>query len=398
MSDIVPAIACPCESGLPFSECCGVENRCAINADIVTVVAKDGTFAKHNLTPQMQASLTSVSKHPDMFPVRIDFADDKAWLVKMSPRWYRESVFLDPARIKGTIVVEANINWLKQTCDSIEWQPLSFIFHTAFCGSTLMSQSLDALFQSLPLREPEALGNLLVYQRSNPEGKGVQDSADLVLKLLSRRYTANEPVVVKANDYANPLINLLSGSHYSMPLLFMYTPLDEFLAGCLKAKNRLAWIRQRYQSIVDIAVRKLGLLPEVQINDDAYGKMAAVYWSYNIALYLDVLQQAASQARSLDFNQMLERPLEVVVEAGTFFGLTPRQNVNATAEIERLFGVYSKNSKFTYSPKQRVEDIQSALKQHRNELDEAEQLARQLLGNEYAVERLPANLLEPVKN
>jgi len=397
MRDITPASLCPCESGLLFSECCGVENRSAINADIVAVVAKDGIFAKRDLTAQIQTSLTTVGKHPDLFPVRIDFADNKAWLVKMSPRWYRESVFLDPARIKGTIVVEADLNWLTQTCDNFEWQPVSFIFHTAFCGSTLMSQSLDVLFQSLPLREPEALGNLLVYLRSNPEINAVKDTADMVLKLLSRRYAADEPVVVKANDYANPLMNLLSGSHYSMPMLFMYTPLNEFLAGCLKAKNRLAWIRQRYQSIASIATQKLDLSPETQIDDDAYGKMAAVYWSYNIALYLDVLQRTGLPVRSLDFNQMQERPLDAVMEAGAFFGLMPRQNVNATAAIERLFGVYSKNSNFTYSPKQRVDDIQSVLKQHRNELDEAEQMARQLIGNEYSVQRLPGNLLESNK-
>lgn len=396
MSAISPTGPCPCESGLLFSECCGVENRRAINADILAFVAEDGSFEKHNLTQQIQSSLTSVGNNPDLFPARVDFFNNKAWFVKMSPRWYRESIFLDPARIKGTVVIEADLNWLQHICDNIVLPPGSFIFHTAFCGSTLMSQALDALFQCLPLREPEVLGNLLVYQRSNSQNNANHQPVDQVLRLLSRRYAKNEPVVVKANDYANPLMRTLFESSYSIPVLFMYTPLSEFLAGCLKAKNRLEWISQRYRSIAKFAAQRLNMQPDLQIGEEAYGKMAAVYWSYNIALYLDVARHAASPMRSLDFNQMLDRPLEAVTAAATLFGLEAHQGVDVSEEIERLFGVYSKNSKFTYSPEQRANDIQLLLRQHHKDLEEAEQLAQQLLENEYPAHGLPGDLLESI--
>ncbi|WP_455221857.1 hypothetical protein [Kaarinaea lacus] len=398
MNSTSPTSLCPCESGLLFSDCCGVDNRRAISADIVAVVAGDGSFTKHDVTPQIQSSLVSVGDNPDLFPARIDFFNNKAWLVKMSPRWYRESIFLDPGRIKGTIVIEADLNWLKQVCDNIVWQPTSFIFHTAFCGSTLMSQALDALFHSLPLREPEVLGNLLVYQRSNTENNADHNWVDQVLRLLSRPYVKNESVVVKANDYANPLMRTLTDTNYSIPMLFMYTPLSEFLAGCLKAKNRLDWIKQRYQSIVNVAAQWLKLSQDVQIGEESYGKMAAIYWSYNIALYLDVYKRGVSQTRSLNFNQMLAHPLEAVTEAGSLFRLTLRQDIDVSAEIAGLFGVYSKNNKFLYSPVQRANDIQSLLKQHRKELDEAEQLAQQLLENEYPTHSLPGNLLESMED
>ena len=154
---------CPCESGLPNSQCCGVPDRAAINADILVNISADDSTIQHRLTPQLRAALNNITTLPDFFPARINFFDDKAFFVKMSPRWFRESVFLDPARIKGTCVIESNLKWLQTAADQTAWNPTGLIFHTAFCGSTLMAQAVDALFNCLPLREPEVLGNVLFY-------------------------------------------------------------------------------------------------------------------------------------------------------------------------------------------------------------------------------------------
>ena len=394
MNDIDPDTNCPCESGWLFSQCCGVENRSAVNANIMAVIAADGEVTAHELTEQIRSSITSITGNPDLFPARVDFSNNKSWFVKMSPRWYRESVFLDPGRIKGTFVIEADLSWLQQICSSIKQQPASFIFHTAFCGSTLMSQALDALYQILPLREPEVLGNLLVYQRSDVNEKTKQLWLDCVLRLLSRRYETDQQVVVKVNDYANPLMLALANADYLKPTLFMYTPLNEFLAGCLKANNRREWIAQRYKAIVNVVPHWLNLPENMSIREDSYGKMAAVYWCYNIALYLEAANRSSSQVRSLDFNQMLENPYEVVEAVDMLFGLTLRNNINRSEEIQRLFGMYSKNSQLTYSPEQRINDIAVLLKQNQAELDEAEQLAYQLLGSNYPEYGLPGRLVD----
>ncbi|HEY5603719.1 MAG TPA: SEC-C domain-containing protein [Gammaproteobacteria bacterium] len=394
MTDADSNSACPCESGLPFSACCGVENKKAVNADIVAAVAENGVVSKRELTPQIQSAIASISGNPDLFPVRINFFDKKAWFVKMSPRWYRESVFLDPGRIKGTLVVEYDLARLEEVSKDIPWQPTSYIFHTAFCGSTLMSQALDALFNCLPLREPEVLGNALVYQRSQAATENKQVWLDGVLKLLSRRYAARQAVVVKTNDYANPLIMDVAKSEYQIPVLFMYTPLSDFLSGCLKANNRREWIAQRYSSVVKLVPQWLNIPADFSITEDAYGKMAAVYWSYNVALYLEAARDLSIRTRSLDFNSMLAKPAEAVAAAGKLFNLDPLNNVNVAEQIQQLFGVYSKNNKLTYSPEQRYNEINKLLKQHQGELDDAELLAQQLLGDRYPYNGLPQGLLD----
>lgn len=397
MNNSISKDKCPCESGLDYDDCCGVEGRTAVNADVVTSFSApdgDGKLKNDNITPQIQSAINNITATPDLFPARINFHDAKAWFVKMSPRWYRESVFLDPGRINGTVVLETDLESLAEFCERINWQPTNYIFHTAFCGSTLMSQALQTLYHCLSLREPEVLGNLQFYLKSTAPAQEKKNWLECVQRLLSRRYKKGQAVVVKANDYSNPLICELINGQHNTPVLFMYTPLGEFIAGCLKAENRRAWIAQRYQSIADEAAQKLNNRIGLSLNENAHAEMAAVYWSYNIAMFLEAWRSAPDKTKSLDFNDMLSQPLHAIKACGEFFKLTVDANVDMDSEINRLFGVYSKNSKFKYSPQQRDADIKKVLQQNLQAYEAGEKLARDLLAENYPDTRLPGKLLE----
>ena len=390
---------CPCESGLSYSQCCGMPERNAINADILTKISTDNPLIQDQLTPQLRAALDNITTIPDFFPARINFSDDRAFFVKMSPRWYSESVFLDPARIKGTCVIESNLKWLQSAADQTAWHPSGLIFHTAFCGSTLMAQALDAVFNCLPLREPEVLGNVLFFIKSKTDESDIGEQTKLawlerVMRLLSRQYKPLQRVVIKANDYANPLMIDLLNWRSDLPILFMYTPLDEFLAGCLKAENRRDWIRGRYKAIRNLETDIFHRGDIESLEDDAYGEMAAVYWAFNLALYYKARRLSTHSLRSLDFNAMLANPLESIQACGELFALQPLSGIDHEAQINKLFGVYSKNSKFKYSPQQRNIDVQKILESHPLERQSAERLARRLLQQDYPDDALPGYLLE----
>jgi hypothetical protein len=211
--------------------------------------------------------------------------------------------------------------------------------------------------------------------------------------LLSRSYDPQQYVVIKTNDNANPLMIDLINWRNDLPILFMYTPLREFLVGCLKADNRRTWIKQRFNAVKSIAPSLLNTDNEFSLDDDAYGEMAAVYWSYNIALYHKAWQQSSQKIRSLDFNQMLARPRESVEACGRLFGLQPLAGVDHDSEINKLFGVYSKNSNLKYSPQQRSDDIQRILGNNAEHLAAAAKLARELLKDDYPETGLPGALL-----
>lgn len=396
---------CPCDSGLTYEYCCGVANRTAGNADIVARLTTGGVETNGKLTPQMDTALELFATTPDLFPARFNFFEKKAWFVKMSPRWYSESVFLDPGRIRGTCIIESEFECLQQMTRDIAWQPSAYIFHTAFCGSTLMAQALDAIFNCLPLREPEVLGNLLVYinsqttdSSSEAKQKSEQDKRawlGRILRLLSRRYTPDQTAVIKANDYANPMMIKLLECPHEIPVLFMYTPLAEFFAACLKADNRREWIRARYKLICTDAQHLLNIPPELSINDDDYAQMAAVYWCFNIALYLEAWHRFPGKLHSLNFNAMLAQPGESVEACGRMFGLESLDDIDVNEQINGLLGVYSKNSQFNYSPQQRTDDIRRLQAEYKTEMNAAEQLAHQLLADNYPDDLLPGHLIRP---
>ena len=396
MNSIETAQYCPCESGLPFTECCGVEGRSALNADRLATLDDEGNVLEGELTQQLTASVKQAATSPDLYFARYNFLEERAYMVKMTEQYLQQSVFLDPGRIKGTCVIEANFKWIESITGSIKLNKMPMIFHTAFCGSTLMSQALHAAFDVLSLREPEPLSNLLELFRSPLKTEDYKNHwLGIVLKLLAKRYQPEAITVVKTNDYSNPMMMEILNRYSETPALFMYTPLDEFVAGCLKAQNRREWIKGRYNSTKAHADHLFAQDREsASISDQSFAEMAAFYWSYNIALFFQSWRAHPERIRSLDFNAMLSDPLQALEACGAWFGLEKSRDADANEKVDALFGVYSKNSRMTYSPQQRRDDIQQQLANYADELEKARQLAHQLLGNDYPDSSLPAALLD----
>jgi len=382
---------CPCESGLQYLYCCGAPDRTELNT--IANFTHESDVVNKQLTAELQTALSEIQRLPDWFPVTLNLFKNYVQFVKMSPFWYQQSVFLDTGRILGTCAMEADLKWLTDATKGIAWQATPFIFHAAFCGSTLMSKALANIYDSLPLREPDVLGSLQTYGQSNAAIEEKKAWFDRVLGLLARRYETEQIVVVKANDYANALIKPLLEWRSDIPILFMYTPLSEFLAGCLKADNRRQWIRERYHFIHQTAVQQLNLPDDLVIEHEAYGKMAAVYWCCNIALYLHARQHFPRQLRSLAFNQMLAHPVDSVQACAQWFGLRKLPGITLAHEINALFSVYSKGEN-AYSPEKRREDIDTLLSEHPAQLEAAETLAQQILGDDYPAEHLPGGLID----
>lgn len=386
---------CPCDSGLEFSDCCGVPGRTAFNAGIYAKITLQGLEFVSELTPQLQTAIDSIQLSPDLFPARIQFAENRVYFVKMTPQLFNESVFLDPSRMKGTCVIETDLAWLQEATEGIQLQSMPMIFHTAFCGSTLMSQALETIYDSLSLREPELPGSIVGYLRSQMATQEEKDEWFYrLMGLLSRRYEPDHPVIIKANDNANPLMIKLLERKKGAQVLFMYTPLREFLSGCLKAESRREWIRNRYHANRVAAANYLDMPEDFSVDDEAYGEMAAVYWSYNVAMFQEAWRYAPDHLRSLDFNHMLEDPMKALTACGELFKLKQRIDVDPVEEVGKVFGVYSKNSQVKYSPQKRRDDIDKILNEFPSELASAERLAKKLLGDDYPTENLPGSLLE----
>ncbi len=394
MRAIAPDTPCPCDSGFAYGACCGAADQ---NSRPPFPISAPISGAAHaNLPAALRAAVDTAATRPDLFLARINFQHQRTLWIKMSQQWYDESVFLDVNRGLGTCRLESDLAFLAAIGDQVPWRPTMFIFHTAFCGSTLMSQTLARAYRSLPLREPDALGNLMYLLKSNTEPAASKALwIERVLRILSRRYQADTPVVVKANDYANGLMNHVLQARADAPVLFMYTPLAEFVVGCLKADNRRAWIRDRYSIVKAVGTDILPLPDTPILADDAYAEMAAIYWADNISAYLRAQPRYHTTLRSLAFHHLLAAPNDMIAATAGFFSLTERPGVSLAHVIQTSFGVYSKNAEFRYSPRQRENEMARHSAKFAPEITTAEQVARKLLGSRYPDAPLPGEIAQP---
>ena len=262
-----------------------------------------------------------------------------------------------------------------------------------------MTQALDAMYLSLSLREPDLLGN--VYYHFYIKDNANKDSPwlDYAITLLARRYQEDETTVIKVNDYVNALMEEFSRRHDSMPMLFMYTPVEEFFAACIKADNRKQWIAQRVRNLRNPITTVLPAIKNIAFDENNPASTAAIYWSYNIALYLRAYQQCGDRLMSVDFNQLLSAPAQCIDDCARHLKLRTRANVNKEQALESLFGSYSKNANYRYSPELRQQDILQKLQSEATGLERVQSLSALLLA-EYdyqSTQLLPGEWLADVE-
>jgi len=381
---------CGCESGLEYPCCCGASDRKELN--LLAKISNEGVI-EGNIPDGLKQAIETINSTPDLYPVKLNLLRDSVQFVKMSPYWYSESVFLDPGRILGTCAIESSAQWLLEKTQDIPSTVTPVIFHTAFCGSTLMSNALDAIYQCLPIREPEALSNLQVYLRSHAPEPLKAIWFQRIFNLLGRRYEDDQIAVIKANDYGNGLIRDTQMRRPDTPVLLMYTPLADFFAGCVKAANRKVWIKDRYRAIAGVASEKLSKLSTANIDENSIGQVTGVYWSYNMALYMTALEKDSSNIKSLNFNTMLKAPLDAVMACGELFSLEQQKGIEPADEMKWLLGVYSKDATYEYSPRKRRDDLQQLLIDNAEEMAVAEKTARLLLEDRYPEKGLAKSLV-----
>lgn len=262
-----------------------------------------------------------------------------------------------------------------------------------------MSQVLDCLYETVPVREPEILNTCLHYQRTLTNSEQYKTYwLGLITGLLARRYHDRQVAVVKANDFANPLMLEWIARRTQValsPMLFMYTPVEEFVVACLKSQSRQAWITQRFHGTIAFARQALGLAADFDLPEQALGEMAAVYWSYNIALFYRAWRKQPDLLRSLACSSLLDNPHASIEKCSAYFGLHKRaRRDDRPPLLGQLFSVYSKNSQLPYSPQQRRDDIDRQRRSQARACRNALALAMELLGEDYPQIRLAGDLLQ----
>ena len=131
---------------------------------------------------------------------------------------------------------------------------LHFIFHTAFCRSTLLVRAMNLEGTSVGLAEPGILAQLA------GAGEAASDLVKPVCDLLARPWGEGEAVFVKPTNHANMLIPALLAARPDATAVLMTNPLASFLRSVDKrALMGRRWGRQLYLEVMSYAGMDLGM-------------------------------------------------------------------------------------------------------------------------------------------
>ena len=196
-----------------------------------------------------------------------------------------------------------------------------FIFHSAFCCSTLLGRALDIDGLATMLQEPQALVDLASSLPATGGRVQVRAALDKVLALLGRPHLAGETAIVKPGNFANPLIEDMLELRPGAQALLMYVKLPAFLLAIVRRgtanrvwARRMATLYRRHPQFEAIAGRDLLLLTDLQA--------AAFVWLQHQAQFARLVRdQPRGRIATLDAGAFLDDPAGTLVAASALFRL-----------------------------------------------------------------------------
>lgn len=291
------------------------------------------------------------------------FQGDAALFVPMDRAAYHRSIFLDgrisPAADGSTLVPVAAL--IEQAPSPA---PTSWIFHVAHCGSTLLARALDQLSTNLVLREPRALRQLAI----NPDARRLPT----VAAMLSKRYEADLPTVVKGNVPVNFILPELIGFDSQARAIILHLGLRDYLLAILRDEAHRGWLRR-------VTSRLSAHLGDVTALSDA--ECAAALWLGQMRAFMAAIA-ALPNARTLDAEYFYAEPGRSLTLAAAHLAV-PLSGEEIDAIVAGpLFDTYSKDPQVPFNNQMRLERRAELERTLATELEQAQGWVGERAGEE----------------
>lgn len=199
--------------------------------------------------------------------------------------------------------------------------PIHFIFHSAYCCSTLLANVLDRPGIASALKEPVILNDLVGWRhRGGPPAK-IGEMLDHALRLLAQPFETGEAMIVKPSNVVNALAPAMLSLRPDASAILLYAPLDHFLASIAgKGLFGRRWVRDLLMKQLKDGIVDLGFAPDDHfLHTDL--QVAAVGWLVQHKLFADMAARWPDRVRTLDSEVLMARPDETLQAIGDLFGL-----------------------------------------------------------------------------
>jgi hypothetical protein len=230
--------------------------------------------------------------------------------------------------------------------------PIHFIFHSAYCCSTMMARAFDIPGTSMGLKEPVVLNDMIGWQRRGASAAQISDVLNLSLDLLARPFEADEAVIIKPSNICTPLAIPALRQRPDAKALLLYAPIDSYLKSIAKKEmwGRI-WVRDVLLGTLKDGYLVGGFSQEelLRLTDL---QVAAVGWLSQHAAFARILNTIGpNRVKLLDSETFLSRPDEVIHQLNQLFDLELSQE-----GLDQIIGgpAFTSHSKLDQNKPQQV--------------------------------------------
>ena len=197
----------------------------------------------------------------------------------------------------------------------------AFIFHSAYCCSTLLTNVFDIAGAAHALKEPQILNDMVGWRHRGADPAAVRRMLNESLALLARPFEPKEVTVIKPSNVVNGLASAMLTLRPDSTAIMLYAPLTIFLTSIARKGmwGRL-WVRELLSRQLVDGMVDLGFEPrDFLLHTDL--QAAAVGWLAQQRLFAALLAKWPDRLRSLNSETLIAQPAEAVAAAATLFGI-----------------------------------------------------------------------------
>ena len=252
--------------------------------------------------------------------------------------------------------------------ETVQSAPVHFVFHTSFCGSTLLARALEVPGVTNVLREPDILINL-ANRLTRDDDFANRRRLDLVLRLLGRPFAPGESVIVKPTNFANRLVDPLLVERPQSRAVLLYSDVETFLRSLLK-RGMFGRIFGRRMFMQLSSWRPLDhgfTADDLLLQTDA--QIAALAWLMQVAHFDSIARSFGTErVMVLDSSSLVADPSSAIERVQVLFGLGLSAGRIDAIAAGPIFSKHSKFSDRDYDPEVRAEEHKAASEAHAEEI------------------------------
>lgn len=315
---------------------------------------------------------------PTWLPDAYDARNDSLVFARVPVETRKEVVFLD-RRFLGHAPQSPPVPVSRLAAAKIETGPVHFIFHTAFCCSTLMTRALDVPGIAAGLREPGVLISFAQHWSNARQTPGAINALKVTLDLLSRPTEPGEAQIVKATNAANHLLPEILHLRPDAKVLVMYSGLGSFLESVTRRDfGGRSFARQMHQTFTDAIPLDIEFSHQQQmLQTDT--QIAALVWLMQSSFFSQMQRYyGPDRIRTLSSDYFLAEPANALANASDFFGLNASNERWADIAKGPVFNEHAKERGRPFTTATHNAQLAHARNAHGRELQVTEEWAKQI--------------------